>query len=63
LVVPTKVVATEEHHVVGDNVLPTNQASSLYKESHVQATANRAYVPCNMLLCTIDGAQVEENTC
>jgi hypothetical protein len=62
LVVPAKAVAIKMHHVVGDNVIPTNPASSLHKQNHVQSGANRTPVPFIMLPCTMDGVHAEENT-
>jgi hypothetical protein len=52
---PSKAVATEEHDVVGDNVLSTNLAFPYHNQCHVQSDDNRAFAHCNVLPSTMDG--------
>jgi hypothetical protein len=54
-----KAISIEECHVVGDNVLPTNSAFSLYNQRHVQSGENRASTHCDVLSSRMDGVHVK----
>jgi hypothetical protein len=58
---PGKAVAIKERHVVGNDVLPTNIASFLYNQRHVQSSEKRAPAHCDVLLSRMDGVYVEVN--
>jgi hypothetical protein len=52
LVAANKAVASEERHVVEDDILSTNLAYSLYNQHYVQSGENRAY--CNLIPSGVD---------
>ena len=54
-----KAISIEECHVVGNDVLPTDLAFSLYNQRHVQSSENRASTHCNVLFSRMDGVHVK----
>jgi hypothetical protein len=58
---PNEVVASEERHVVEDDVLSTNPTSSLYNQRHVQSGKNRAPAYYDVIPSGMDGIYAEVN--
>jgi hypothetical protein len=54
-------VASEERHMVEDDVLPTNPTSPLHNQCHIQSSENQNFTHCHMLSSGMDGIHVEGN--
>jgi hypothetical protein len=60
-ITPSEAVASNECHVIEDNALPTNLASPVHNQRHIQSSENRASTHCDVLQSGIGGIHKEVN--